>query len=378
MRGYSKVCNLLTVFVAIALSLSMAPATARAADDSSADKAALTTATVQQSSNSYKVAFKANGGKGAMKAQTVKRGKKTALAANEFTRAGYKFAGWNTKKNGTGKSYKNKAKVKNLAKAGKTVKLYAQWKKAKDPAYKTVSTASMMNSAVFNGKRYQLESYSYYGSTAYRITESKGGSAKTLATDVKYRFITNGHYMFYSKNLRSKQYVKDIGTSLDKYALYQLDLVTGKSVRLATGPELTPFDCSGSVLYYGPYKSLYGADLYAMNLKTKKKTLMVSGVRDATYSNGYVITAPHHNVGINLPVYSFKANGKGKKKIATAMEVRVIKKRVYYIVIDNSGKHPYPNSYRKYSCTLRGKGKKAMTSWDTFQNVSFSHNLTQP
>lgn len=80
-------------------------------------------------SSSYRILYKANGGKGAMKAQIVKRNKKTALAANGFSRAGCKFAGWNTKKNGKGKSYKNKQKVKNLAKAGKTITLYAQWKK---------------------------------------------------------------------------------------------------------------------------------------------------------------------------------------------------------------------------------------------------------
>ena len=93
----------------------------------------LTTGSINaQSANSatYRILFKANGGKGTMKPQTVKRGKKTALRASTFTRSGYKFAGWNTKKNGKGKSCKNKAKVKNLAKAGKTVKLYAQWKKA--------------------------------------------------------------------------------------------------------------------------------------------------------------------------------------------------------------------------------------------------------
>jgi len=80
--------------------------------------------------STYIIAFKANGGKGAMKAQTIQRGKKTALSANGFTRAGYRFVGWNTKANGKGKSYKDKAKVKNLAAAGKIVKLYAQWRKS--------------------------------------------------------------------------------------------------------------------------------------------------------------------------------------------------------------------------------------------------------
>ena len=48
---------------------------------------------------------------------------------NTFKRAGYKFAGWNTKKDGSGKAYKNKQKAKNLAKAGKVKTLYAQWQK---------------------------------------------------------------------------------------------------------------------------------------------------------------------------------------------------------------------------------------------------------
>ena len=41
----------------------------------------------------------------------------------------YRQRGWNTKASGKGKSYKDKAKVKDLAKAGKSVRLYAQWKK---------------------------------------------------------------------------------------------------------------------------------------------------------------------------------------------------------------------------------------------------------
>lgn len=51
------------------------------------------------------------------------------LPANKFTRTGYKFAGWNTKANGTGISYKNKEEIENLtSQNGKTIKLYAQWK----------------------------------------------------------------------------------------------------------------------------------------------------------------------------------------------------------------------------------------------------------
>lgn len=51
------------------------------------------------------------------------------LSANKYKKTGYKFTGWNTKKDGKGKSYANKEDVQNLtAKDGATVILYAQWK----------------------------------------------------------------------------------------------------------------------------------------------------------------------------------------------------------------------------------------------------------
>ena len=81
---------------------------------------------------SYKIQFVANNksATGKMKTVSCTYGKQKKLPANQFKVKGYKFKGWNTKKNGRGKTYKNLAKVKNLtAKAGGTVKLYAQWKK---------------------------------------------------------------------------------------------------------------------------------------------------------------------------------------------------------------------------------------------------------
>ena len=88
----------------------------------------------QWKANTYKVKFNGNGAtSGSMKKMTkCSYGKKYRLSANKFKKTGYKFVGWNTKKNGKGKMYKNKAKIKNLTpKNGKTVTLYAQWKKIK-------------------------------------------------------------------------------------------------------------------------------------------------------------------------------------------------------------------------------------------------------
>ena len=82
---------------------------------------------------SYKIKFYANGGSGEMKDSSCVVGTAKTLPANKFKRSCYTFAGWNTKKDGSGKNYKNKASVKNLSKKnGATVKLYAKWKLKKN------------------------------------------------------------------------------------------------------------------------------------------------------------------------------------------------------------------------------------------------------
>jgi len=77
--------------------------------------------------NTYTVKFNANDGSGDTQSQTLKCGASVKLAKNEFIRGGFKFTGWATKKDGK-VVYKNKASVKDLAKSGKSVTLYAVWK----------------------------------------------------------------------------------------------------------------------------------------------------------------------------------------------------------------------------------------------------------
>ncbi len=87
---------------------------------------------INKSPYAYHVKFYANGAvRGTMKNMLCAGDRQYKISANKFRREGYRFTGWNTKKNGKGKTYKDKAKIKNLVKKnGKTVKLYAQWKKA--------------------------------------------------------------------------------------------------------------------------------------------------------------------------------------------------------------------------------------------------------
>ncbi len=80
--------------------------------------------------NTYTIAFNKNGAtSGSMSNLSMSYGTSKNLTANAYARTGYTFNGWNTKADGTGTSYADKASVKNLTStSGATVTLYAQWK----------------------------------------------------------------------------------------------------------------------------------------------------------------------------------------------------------------------------------------------------------
>ena len=82
--------------------------------------------------NKYTIKFNANGGTGTMSNKTCTIGSACPLTANSYTRADHKFMGWNTKADGTGTNYADKASVTNLTTTpGTTVNLYATWRNNK-------------------------------------------------------------------------------------------------------------------------------------------------------------------------------------------------------------------------------------------------------
>ena len=72
----------------------------------------------------YTITFNANGGEGSMEAQRFEVGVDTALNANAFTRANYKFIGWNTAADGSGATYADAGAILELT---GDMTLYAQW-----------------------------------------------------------------------------------------------------------------------------------------------------------------------------------------------------------------------------------------------------------
>ena len=76
----------------------------------------------------YTVNYDANGGTGSMPASTLTYDRPQALPAIGFTKAGYSFAGWNTQKDGSGKTFTDKQIVGNLLTHENAAGTpYAQW-----------------------------------------------------------------------------------------------------------------------------------------------------------------------------------------------------------------------------------------------------------
>lgn len=76
----------------------------------------------------YTVDYDANGGTGSMPASTLTYDSPQALSAIGFTKAGYSFTGWNTRKDGSGRTFTDKQTVSNLlTHEGASGTLYAQW-----------------------------------------------------------------------------------------------------------------------------------------------------------------------------------------------------------------------------------------------------------
>ena len=84
----------------------------------------------------YTIRFDSNSGTGTMPDQSLKSTETVKLNLNTFKKSGYAFKEWNTKPDGTGKSYTDGEVIRKLVSTeGEVVTLYAQWKESHDVKY---------------------------------------------------------------------------------------------------------------------------------------------------------------------------------------------------------------------------------------------------
>ncbi len=119
------------------------------------------------------VTFDKNGGEGTMTAQTVEDGVATSLNTNTFTRTNFAFREWNTKADGSGTSYANKAKVT----ISEDLTLYAQWNVDED-LFVGYWEASALN-GTYNKTPLTLYTLKLFGidPVAFQLNEDKTGSS---------------------------------------------------------------------------------------------------------------------------------------------------------------------------------------------------------
>ena len=84
----------------------------------------------------YKIIFDANGGNGKTDNMSCKYDKADTISKNGFTKDNYSFISWNTKQDGSGKTYNEGEEIKNLVSHSATITLYAQWKRRELVIYK--------------------------------------------------------------------------------------------------------------------------------------------------------------------------------------------------------------------------------------------------
>lgn len=87
----------------------------------------------QWTPNKYTISYNGNGATGGSTASSNHTyDAASALTPNGFTKTDFKFIGWNTKPDGSGKSYSDKEVIKNLTSTnGSTLQFYAQWEPTK-------------------------------------------------------------------------------------------------------------------------------------------------------------------------------------------------------------------------------------------------------
>ena len=148
----------------------------------------------------FKVSFDANGGEGSMAKQKIPCGQAAKLRKNAFTRQGWTFLGWSRTKTGA-VAFKNAQSVKDLAKAGRTVTLYARWAKKtyKIAFYANGGTGKMSAQKMTYGKaaklkanKFKREGYVFKGwakskalANAGKVAYKNGKTVKNLVKNGK-------------------------------------------------------------------------------------------------------------------------------------------------------------------------------------------------
>lgn len=161
----------------------------------------------------YEIMFIANTGTGTMSNLPMTYDVAKKLTKSLFTKEGYTFAGWNTKRNGSGVAYSDEQEVLNLTTEDSTsIILYAQWKEI--PKTKVSYTTHVQNVG--------WQSYVSNGAMS-------GTSGKSLRLEGIKIKLENAEY---SGNIEYRTHIQNIGWESRYKKNNEMSGTSGQSLRL--------------------------------------------------------------------------------------------------------------------------------------------------
>ncbi|MBO6140748.1 MAG: CotH kinase family protein [Ruminococcus sp.] len=201
---------------------------------------------------SYKIRLSAAGGTGSAVTQTMTYDKAAALSANKFTRNGYVFLGWSTKTGASTAEYKDKQSVKNLTgEDGKTVYLYAVWKRDISKATLSLSAGSYYYSGkkltpavtVKNGSSLLKADRDY--TVSYKNNTAIGKATVTITGKGSYTGKKSMTFKIVPKKTAVKSYSSPKKGKL-KVSYSKVSNITGYQITYATNSKFTKNKASKS------------------------------------------------------------------------------------------------------------------------------------
>ena len=310
---------------------------------------------------SYKVRYDANGGKGSMKVQVLPCGVSKTLSKNKYVKTGYSFVKWNTRKDGKGKSYKDKQKISSLSKEhGSVVTLFAVWK---GNSYKVEYKGNGADSGKVAGSKHEYGKASKLKSNKFKRkgytfvgwNTRKDGKGKTYKSGAKVDKLTakaNGKVTLYAK-WKVKKY--DITYSMSGG---KVSKSAKKAYTIKTKTYTLP----------NPSRKGYDFDGWYKDKKYKKRVTQIkkgsTGERKF-YAKWVKCSRPPKSNSAKLT--TCKATGTGTVKIRATIKHRVVSDDgCYYLMYVNpSNGKPYKMEKKTY------KKKKLSFTFKTAKNQGY-------
>ncbi len=328
------------------------------------DGAVVTLKAVWKRAN-YKVRFDANGGNGTMQEQSFVCGKSKNLNKNKYKRSGYVFTGWNTQKDGKGKSYADKEEVCSLSQEhGSTVVLFAMWQ----------------------GNAYQVQ-YNGNGADSGTVGYTKhvyGTGSKLAANHFKKRGYTfagwNTKANGTGKTYKAGEEVKELTTKADGvvtlYAKwtttkYQINYKL-KGGALPNSAKKSYTIASKTISLPAPKRNGYDFDGWYkdQSLKNRVKQINAGTVGDKTFYAKWVRCSKKPTKSA-AKITACKASGTGKVKVAATIKSRILSDddRYYLAYVNPVNGTPYRIAAESY------KKKKVVFQLKTAQNQGYAVSM---